>query len=746
MTVSTEVDHNDYTGNGVTTSFPYTFRIFKKSDLTVQVADLNENITVLTLDTDYSVTGAGTYSGGNVVLMSPLANGWQISISRDLPVTQETDLRNQGKFFAEVHEDAFDKLTMLIQQCFSFLRLALRKPSFIANYYDALNNRIRNLCDPSQAQDAATKRYTDVLYSDAIIHADENFNKSVRVTDFSIPSLPGIASRRNKILAFNNEGNPIVVLPESGSAADVLIELGSSAIPGSSLVMHSDGKTVQQYINILNRRTSFVMPEDFAGTDTQQLLAALSYAKTNGIGRIELIAGKTYTLTGTVGLDIDLGYFSFGCNFGRATIDSTGFTGDGAVWVHSSAPYNDGNRVHSNKMRGVEFKGTINEIGQSLIIIGNKNNTANGTYNGDCHIEDCSFKTCDKVLLATNSTWRYKFINCGFTNEMTGGTHIMHFPAGLADSGESVSFVNCKIYDTKRALLAVDCANFAIGMPGTSVLNCPIEINGAGALIILDSAANIENPGATAWYRYAKVTGVAARLVMNGCTLVCNQPSLQLQPLFEVTPNAFIDYSHVKSPGNNYPFQNGAEGFRTFVEGDGYVIAEGCIADIGSGAGNIPIHKSLNPTRNFGFATGDLTSWSFNNQGSASQTCVVDAAYKKTGSFGARMTSIGSLSCFLTQNVKVTKHNYYTCSLLVNVVTPGTGVSAGGLTVTFYDRSGVKIIDGISSNIPNTVSGWISIGQFIQGRVVQSAEYCEVSIRCREGAVIDVDSFIINFT
>ncbi|WP_407247411.1 hypothetical protein [Klebsiella pneumoniae] len=746
MTVSTEVDHNDYTGNGVTTSFPYTFRIFKKSDLTVQVADLNENITVLTLDTDYSVTGAGTYSGGNVVLMSPLANGWQISISRDLPVTQETDLRNQGKFFAEVHEDAFDKLTMLIQQCFSFLRLALRKPSFIANYYDALNNRIRNLHDPSQAQDAATKRYTDALYNDAIIHADENFNKSVRVTDSSIPSLPGIASRRNKILAFNNEGNPIVVLPESGSAADVLIELGSSAIPGSSLVMHSDGKTVEQHINILNRRTSFVMPEDFTGTDTQQLLSAINYAKTGGIGRVELIAGKTYTLTGTVGLDIDLGYFSFGCNFGRATIDSTGFTGDGAVWVHSSAPYNDGNRVHSNKMRGVEFKGTINGIGQSLIIIGNKNNTANGTYNGDCHIEDCSFKTCDKVLLATNSTWRYKFINCGFTNEMTGGTHIMHFPTGLADSGESVSFVNCKIYDTKRALLAVDCANFAIGMPGTSVLNCPIEINGAGALIILDSAANIENPGATAWYRYAKVTGVAARLVMNGCTLVCNQPSLQLQPLFEVTPNAFIDYSHVKSPGNNYPFQNGAEGFRTFVEGDGYVIAEGCIADIGSGAGNIPIHKSLNPTRNFGFATGDLTSWSFNNQGSASQTCVVDAAYKKTGSFGARMTSIGSLSCFLTQNVKVTKHNYYTCSLLVSVVTPGTGVSAGGLTVTFYDRSGVKIIDGISSNIPNTVSGWISIGQFIHGRVVQSAEYCEVSIRCREGAVIDVDSFIINFT
>lgn len=526
----------------------------------------------------------------------------------------------------------------------------------------------------------------------------------------------------------------------------ILRKLIGTSPAGDSFVMHSDGKTVEQHINILNRRTSFVMPEDFTGTDTQQLLSAINYAKTSGIGRVELIAGKTYTLTGTSGLEIDLGYFSFGCMFGRATIDATNFTGDAAVWVHSSAPYLDGNRIHSNKLKGIEVRGTIRGTGQAGIIIGNKNNNANGTYNGDCHIEDCSFETFDKVLLATNSTWRYKFINCGFTNEATGGTHIMHFPSGLTDSGESISFVNCKVYDTKRALLSNDCDNFAIAMPGTSILNCPIEITGAGSLLILDSAANIENPGAKAWYRYAKVTGVASRLILDGCTLVCNQPSLQTQPLFEVTKNAFIDFSHVKFPGNNYQFQNGVEGFRTFVEGDGYVIGTACIADIASGAGNIPLHKSLNPTRNFGFGTGSFSSWSFNNQGSASQTCVVDAAYKKTGSFGARMTSIGSLSCFLTQNVKVTKHNYYTCSLLVNVVTTGAGAFAGGLTVTFYDRSGVKITDGISSNIPNTVSGWISIGQFIRGRVDQSAEYCEVSIRCRDGAVIDVDSFIINFT
>lgn len=218
MTVSTEVNENIYTGNGTTTVFPYQFRIFSKSDLVVQVIDLNENVTTLTLDTHYTVSGAGGYRGGNVTLMAPLAIDWRISIIRELEITQDTDLRNQGKFFAETHEEVFDRLTMLIQQVFRRFGLALRKPSSIANWYDAMGNYIRNIRDPSSAQDAATKNYVDNLSS-------SNLNKTLRVPDGFIRELPGKEDRKNKILAMDDNGDPLMVLPESGSAADVLIEL-----------------------------------------------------------------------------------------------------------------------------------------------------------------------------------------------------------------------------------------------------------------------------------------------------------------------------------------------------------------------------------------------------------------------------------------------------------------------------------------------------------------------------------------
>lgn len=313
MTVSTEVDHNEYTGNGVTTSFPYTFRVFNKSDLVVQVIDLDENITVLALDTDYTVTGAGGYNGGNVILSKALANGYQISISRELPVTQETDLRNQGKFFAEVHEDAFDKLTMLIQQVGGMFRLALRKPSSIANWYDALGNYIRNVRDPRDDQDAATKNYVDTL-------ASSNLSRTMRVPE-PINQLPNAAARANKMPVFDSTGQPIVVTPPSGSATDVLLQLASYNPPGTDLIGTEANMNLTDYLNRTLVYLDDILPASDGSVDCAPALNSfISNINGSSVVRLAGTKGKIYrfddtiNLNGVVGLEIDFNWATINDN------------------------------------------------------------------------------------------------------------------------------------------------------------------------------------------------------------------------------------------------------------------------------------------------------------------------------------------------------------------------------------------------------------------------------------------------
>lgn len=218
MTVSTELSHEEYVGNGITTDFDFRFRIFESRHLIVVVADNDGNETTLKNGTDYTIVGAGSYHGGKVVLNKPLARGWTILLERDLPVVQETDLRNQGKFFAEVHEDAFDYLTMLIQKALGTFSLSLRKPTYLSNYYDAKGNRIANLASPKVGTDAANKDYVD----NSIKYID---SKTLRVKDKPIPALPSSEQRRNKQLGFDNEGYPQLLDPaETGSLGYILVD------------------------------------------------------------------------------------------------------------------------------------------------------------------------------------------------------------------------------------------------------------------------------------------------------------------------------------------------------------------------------------------------------------------------------------------------------------------------------------------------------------------------------------------
>lgn len=217
MTVSSEQSFIEYNGDGATQTFTVPFYFILNSDISVTVADASGNLDELTYGVDFSASGGGNPDGGTATLNTAYASGYTILIYRNPPETQETAYYENGKFPAKSHEKALDKLTMLIQKYgWWFDSLALKKPSYLAQYYDAQGNRIANLAAPVNAQDAATKGY-----------ADSQNNKTLRVPE-SVNPLPNATTRAGKLVAFDNSGNPIVVLPSSGSASDVMIQLGSN--------------------------------------------------------------------------------------------------------------------------------------------------------------------------------------------------------------------------------------------------------------------------------------------------------------------------------------------------------------------------------------------------------------------------------------------------------------------------------------------------------------------------------------
>lgn len=160
MTVSTTTSTAQFAPNGVTINFPFAFRFFAATDLKVFWQKPDGTIQLLVLNSNYTVQGVGNDAGGSITTIgTPLPNGLLV-VSRIMVATQLTSFRNQGEFFAEIHEDAFDKLVMLVQQTIDGQGRGLTAP----------------VADP---------------------------------LDISLV-LPGAVARSDKLLAFDGDGQPIV--------------------------------------------------------------------------------------------------------------------------------------------------------------------------------------------------------------------------------------------------------------------------------------------------------------------------------------------------------------------------------------------------------------------------------------------------------------------------------------------------------------------------------------------------------
>lgn len=111
-----------YSGNGNATEFAYQFKILDRTDIKVMLTDADGKEKLLTkdyyVDVEKSVVRYPGYAVGAEVPESErpavLPAGWKLTIYREVPVTQETDLPDQYPF--NQVEDIGDKLTMIAQQ------------------------------------------------------------------------------------------------------------------------------------------------------------------------------------------------------------------------------------------------------------------------------------------------------------------------------------------------------------------------------------------------------------------------------------------------------------------------------------------------------------------------------------------------------------------------------------------------------------------------------------------------------
>ena len=175
--------------DGEETSFTYPFPVFASEDLKIYFDAAEQT-------TGFTVTGAGETNGGTVVFDTAPANGVIVTIERRLPLERLTDFLEGGDFSARAINNELDFLIAAVQQVSRDQSLMLR-------------------------------------YSD-----DETTGEV---------SLPPRATRVNKVLGFDGDGDPVAVSAEGTMAAPDYTASGTGAVTRSMSDKFADFPSVKDY-------------------------------------------------------------------------------------------------------------------------------------------------------------------------------------------------------------------------------------------------------------------------------------------------------------------------------------------------------------------------------------------------------------------------------------------------------------------------------------------------------------------
>ena len=160
MTIAEQTPTISYTGDGVATVFSFAFQILDNADLIVTINEVTQ-----VENTDYTIENLSV-SGGDVdfgISTAPAVDD-AILILRNTPDDQDVLYTPFDPFPAKTHEGALDKLTLIVQELRQNTAVDLSDvlsldPTKV--FWDAETKRIKDLVQPQDPNDAATKQYAD---------------------------------------------------------------------------------------------------------------------------------------------------------------------------------------------------------------------------------------------------------------------------------------------------------------------------------------------------------------------------------------------------------------------------------------------------------------------------------------------------------------------------------------------------------------------------------------------------------
>ncbi len=249
MTVSSQTNKVIYVGNGVAKEFAIPFSFLEQEHLKVR----QKKNDIQTERTDWTV------KSGNLVFADAPESGAEIAIVREVPLTQETDYRDNEILHAETLERNFDKLTMQVQQLAEKSERAVTVDIFDDTAADSLIPSIRKAV--SDCQTAVEK--TTANAQTATVHADAAAASATNAAASETNTAAMLGTKANVGLDnLTAAGKSKIAYENTPSSVYIDLTLGASGqtytAPATGwFVFDKVGSATQQYVVFTNITTGF---------------------------------------------------------------------------------------------------------------------------------------------------------------------------------------------------------------------------------------------------------------------------------------------------------------------------------------------------------------------------------------------------------------------------------------------------------------------------------------------------------